>query len=436
MKMKSNRYITSIQKFIKIESLGGVLLFTATILALLFSNLPVYESYNAIWNYKVGITSEHFSLVKPVILWVNDGLMAIFFFLIGLEIKREILIGELNSFKKASLPIFAAVGGMVVPLILYILINQNPETSHGWGISMATDIAFTLAILKLLGNRVPLGLKIFLTAFAIIDDLGAILIIAIFYTSEIGWSLLLISAGLLMILYILAYFKIHSKILFVIIGLAVWTMFLKAGIHPTIAGILLAFAIPIRQKINEYKYVNSIKEISDKIVDTANTNQLPMLTKTQIEEIDNLEDLTSKVQSPLQCLEHQLHNYVAFLIMPIFALANAGIHFSSDLTMDLSLVMTVALSLFFGKTIGVFLFTYISVKMGIASLPERINFKLIFGAAILSGIGFTMSLFIGGLAFADSFTYLNSAKVGIILASVLSGIVGVIAIKMGLKGRE
>ncbi len=435
MKTKSKNYITSIQKFIKIESFGGILLFTATVLALLFSNLPFHESYSSIWHYKIGITSTHFSLVKPLILWINDGLMAIFFFLIGLEIKREILIGELNSFKKASLPIFAAVGGMVVPLVLYLLINQNPETSHGWGISMATDIAFTLAILKLLGNRVPLGLKIFLTAFAIIDDLGAILIIAIFYTQEIGWSLLLISGGLLLFLYILAYFKVHSKILFVIIGLAVWVMFLKAGIHPTIAGILLAFAIPIRQKITEYRYVQSIKEISDRIVDTANTNKLPLLTKTQIEEIDNLEDLTSKVQSPLQRLEHQLHNYVAFFIMPIFALANAGIHFSSDLSMDLSLVTTIAISLFLGKTIGVFSFTYLSVKMGIASLPEKINFKLIFGAAILSGIGFTMSLFIGGLAFTDNFIYLNSAKVGIILASVLSGIIGFIAIKLGLKNR-
>ncbi len=435
MKTKTKQYFTSIQKFIKIESFGGILLFTATILALLLSNLPFYESYNSIWNYKVGITSEHFKLVKPIILWINDGLMAIFFFLIGLEIKREVLIGELNSFKKASLPIFAAVGGMILPLILYLFINQNPETAHGWGISMATDIAFTLAILKLLGNKVPLGLKIFLTAFAIIDDLGAILIIAIFYTHEIGWSLLIISGGLLLLLYALAYLKIHSKILFVTIGLAVWVMFLKAGIHPTIAGILLAFAIPIRQKITEYKYVNSIKEISDKIVNISNTDKLPILTKTQIEEIDNLEDLTSKVQSPLQRLEHKLHNYVAFFIMPIFALANAGIHFSSDLTMDLSLVMTVAVSLFFGKTIGVFLFTYLSVKIGIASLPENINFKLIFGAAILSGIGFTMSLFIGGLAFTDNLIYLNSAKVGIILASVLSGIIGFIAIKMGLKGK-
>ncbi len=359
--------------------------------------------------------------------------MAIFFFLIGLEIKREILIGELNSLKKASLPIFAAVGGMLVPFLLYVLINKNPETANGWGISMATDIAFTLAILKLLGKRVPLGLKIFLTAFAIIDDLGAILIIALFYTQEIGWNLLLIAGGLLSVLYILAYLKIHSKFLLLVFGIAVWFLFLKAGIHPTIAGILLAFAIPIRQKINEHKYTEKLKGISERIVDSANTDNLPMLTKVQIEEIVALEDLTNKVQSPLQQLEHRLHNFVAFLIMPIFALSNAGVHFSNEVSLDMYLVMTISVSLFLGKTIGVFLFTYLSVKLKLASLPENINFKLIFGAAILSGVGFTMSLFIGGLAFAENVVYLNSAKLGIILGSVVSGIIGFIALKISMK---
>ncbi len=432
---KTKQYFNSIQKFIKIESFSGILLFTATVFALLLSNLPFHEFYSSIWTYKIGIASKHFTLVKPLILWINDGLMAIFFFLIGLEIKREILIGELNSVKKASLPVFAAVGGMFVPFLIYIILNQNPETANGWGISMATDIAFTLAMLKLLGNRVPLGLKIFLTAFAIIDDLGAILIIALFYTQEIGWNLLLIAGGLLLVLYVLAYLKIHSKVLLFAFGVVVWFLFLKSGIHPTIAGILLAFAVPIRQKINEYKYTEKLNEISKRIITSANTDNLPMLTKAQIEEIANLEDLTNKVQSPLQQLEHRLHNVIAFLVMPVFALANAGVHFSSELSIDLALVTTISLSLLLGKTIGVFSFTYLSVKLKLASLPENINFKLIFGAAILSGIGFTMSLFIGGLAFADNLVYLSSAKVGIIAGSVLSGIVGVIALKIGLKDK-
>lgn len=431
--MSKNQTLSPIQKFINAESFSGILLFSATIIALLFSNLPFYELYESIWNYKLGFKIESFELVKPLILWINDGLMAIFFFLIGLEIKREILIGELNSIKKASLPFFAAIGGMIVPLVLYIVVNQNPETEGGWGISMATDIAFTLAILKLLGNKVPLGLKIFLTAFAIIDDLGAVLIIALFYTQEIGWDLLLYSAILLTILYLLSYLKIHSKFLLLSFGFVVWLLFLKAGVHPTIAGILLALAIPVRQKINEYKYVEELKAITSRIVDESNTSNLPTLTEKQIEDIDNLEDLTNSVQSPLQQLEHRLHHWVAYLIMPVFALANAGVHFGSNIQLDWNLVSTIIVSLFIGKTLGVFIFSYLSVRFKLATLPENINFKLILGTAVLSGLGFTMSLFIGGLAFHDNFTYLSSAKVGIIIASLLSGIVGYIIIRKEIK---
>ena len=431
--MKNKNFLNPIQKFIKAESISGILLFSATILALTFSNLPFHKLYEHIWQYKIGIKSEHFELVKPLILWINDGLMALFFFLVGLEIKREILIGELNSLKKASLPIFAAIGGMIVPLVLYLLINHNPATSHGWGISMATDIAFSLAILTLLGKRVPLGLKIFLTAFAIIDDLGAVIVIALFYTQEIGWILLLYAGIFLSILYVLSYFKIHSKFLLLIFGIIIWFLFLKAGIHPTIAGILLAFAVPINQKIDEYKYVEKLKGIIERLVKSSNTNKLPILTKKQIQEIDNLEEWTAKVQSPLQQLEHRLHIWVAFLIMPIFALANAGVNFTSNMSINLPLVFTIAISLFLGKTIGVFGFSYLSVKLKIATLPKHINFKLILGIAILSGVGFTMSLFISGLAFNDNLVFLNSAKVGIISGSLISGIIGFIVLKQGLK---
>ena len=433
MQVKDNHNLSTANKFINAESFGGIILFAATVFALLFSNLPFYKTYDALWNYKIGIKSEHFELVKPMILWINDGLMAVFFFLIGLEIKREILIGELNSFKKASLPIFAAVGGMLMPMLFYLLINQNPETKNGWGISMATDIAFTLAILKLIGRNVPIGLKIFLTAFAIIDDLGAVLVIALFYTQKIEWTLLIYSGILLMVLYSFSYFKIYNKFILIIFGSVIWLLFLKAGIHPTIAGILLAFAVPIQQRINEFKYTEKLKAIIDRLVISTNTNKLPILTKNQIEEIDNIEDWTNKVQSPVQHLEHRLHNWVTYLIMPVFALSNAGVHFSSDISIDLYLVTTVSLSLFLGKITGVFLFSYLSVKMKIATLPENINFKLIFGVAVLSGVGFTMSLFIGGLAFYDDFVYLDSAKVGIILGSVISGVLGAVLIKNGLK---
>lgn len=431
--MKNKQFLSPIQKFINAESLSGIVLFTATILALVFSNLPFYKFYDSIWQYKIGIKTEDFELVKPLILWINDGLMAIFFFLIGLEIKRELLIGEINSIKKASLPVFAAIGGIIIPLLLYLLLNKNPETVNGWGIPMATDIAFTLAILQLLGKRVPIGLKIFLTAFAIIDDMGAVLVIALFYSHEIAWTLIIIAGILLLVLYALSYFRIHNKIILLFFGIIIWLLFLKAGIHPTIAGILLAFAVPISQRITEYKYAIKLQEIIDRLVKSTNTNKLPILTKSQIEGIDDLEEWTNKVQSPLQQLEHRLHSWVAFLIMPVFALSNAGVRISMDMEIDLSLMSTIAISLIAGKAIGVFLFSYLSVKMKLASLPDNINFKLILGVAILSGVGFTMSLFIGGLAFFENIIYLNSAKVGIISGSLIAGVLGYFAIKSGLK---
>lgn len=431
--MKNISFASPIQKFIKAESFSGILLFIVTIMALVWSNSGLASFYDSIWQYEIGFKSENFKLVKPLILWINDGLMAIFFFLIGLEIKREILIGELDSFKKASLPIFAAIGGMIIPLSLYLILNTNPETSGGWGISMATDIAFTLAILKLLGKFLPLSIKIFLTAFAIIDDIGAVLVIAIFYTGDISWNLLLYAGILLAIVYALSYLNYFSKFVLLVSSIVIWVLFLKAGVHPTLAGILVAFAVPLRQKINESTYIEKLKKEVDKLSKAGNRNKLPVLTKEQIEAIDNLEVWTDKVQSPLQQLEHRLHYWVAYLIMPVFALSNAGIKLSADTSLDTSLIVTIAVSLFVGKTIGVSLFSFLSVKLNIASLPDKVNFKHIIGVAILSGVGFTMSLFIGGLAFAENEMYLNSAKIGIIAGSLVSGIIGYLVLKRAIK---
>lgn len=423
--------VSPIQRFIKAESFSGFLLFSATILALVISNSALDNYYFNLWLIEIGVKSGSFELVKPLILWINDGLMAFFFFLIGLEIKREILIGELNSVRKASLPVFAALGGMIVPLIFYLTLNQNPETESGWGISMATDIAFTLAILKLLGKRVPLGLKIFLTAFAIIDDIGAVLVIAIFYSSHISWTLLLYAGIMLLSLYMLSYFKIHNKFILLFFSIIIWYLFLKAGVHPTLAGILVAFSVPIRQKIDEYEYADKLKDITQRLVLSTNSNKLPVLTDNQIEEIDELEDWTHKVQSPVQQLEHRLHTWVAFLIMPVFALANAGVQISGDMEINRDLAMVIALSLFLGKTIGVSLFSYLSLKLKISDLPGNTSFKQIIGVAILSGVGFTMSLFIGGLAFYNDIVYLNSAKLGIIAGSLISGIIGFLFLRLG-----
>ncbi|MBN2639686.1 MAG: Na+/H+ antiporter NhaA [Bacteroidales bacterium] len=411
------------QKFVKIESLSGVLLFGATLLALIWANSPFSGSYESLWLYKIGFNSEGFQLYKPLILWVNDGLMAIFFFLIGLEIKRELLIGELNSVRKASFPFFAAMGGILVPVGLFLLFNKNMQTQAGWGIPMATDIAFTLAILKLLGKRIPLSLKVFLTAFAIVDDLGAVVVIALFYSSGINWTLLIIAFVLLSVLFLLSYLKIYSKYLLFGFGVIIWLLFLKAGIHPTIAGVLLAFAVPIRQRVDIKTFTHQL-EVIVKDIKSATDNNIPILTKEQITEIDNLEDLSCKVQSPLQHLEHRLHNWVAYFIMPVFALANAGVAFTAATHIDMELVRNISLSLFLGKGIGITLFALLSIKLKMAELPEGINFKQIIGIAALAGVGFTMSIFIANLAFTENAMLVDSAKIGIISGSLISAIIG------------
>ncbi|MEM6772005.1 MAG: Na+/H+ antiporter NhaA, partial [Bacteroidota bacterium] len=425
--------LTPFQKFVKLESFSGILLFSATILAMIWANSPYGDSYQELWNTKIGFGTEDFGLNKALILWINDGLMAIFFFLIGLEIKREILVGELNSIRKATFPIFAAMGGIIVPYGLYLLLNERPETAGGWGIPMATDIAFTLAILKALGKSVPLGLKIFLTAFAIVDDLCAVLIIAIFYSGGIQWTLVMISLAILAVLYFLSYRGYHSKYLIFVAGLVIWVLFLKSGIHPTIAGVLLAFAIPIRRKIDTSTLMEELRGIADKF---GKNPPVPGkdLNNEQLSYIAEMEDLLDDYHSPLQALEHRLHGWVAYFIMPIFALANAGIAFSAGMEVDTSLVFTIAITLFVGKCIGISLFSFIALKLGLAELPDKVGTWQIVGVAILAGVGFTMSIFIANLAFADSTTLVDSAKIGIIIGSLVSGIVGAVVLK--LAGRK
>ncbi len=428
--MVKKALVTPFQKFVRIESLSGMLLFGATIMALILANSRFGEQFQAFWQFKIGISTSGFELIKPLILWVNDGLMAVFFFLIGLEIKRELLIGELNTVKKASFPLFAAIGGMAAPVILFLVLNDNPETSLGWGIPMATDIAFSLAILTLLGKRVPIGLKVFLTAFAIVDDLGAVLVIAIFYSETIKWSLILISLVLLAILFFLSYKKIYSKGLILGFGIIIWVLFLKAGIHPTIAGVLLALTVPIRQKIRMDPYIRKLKSITEKICIECDPDST-LLTKDQIKEIDNLEDWTEGVQSPLQHLEHKLHNWVAFFIMPVFALSNAGVAIGGDMELDTMLSGIIVISLVIGKLIGVTTLSLIGVKLGLAELPEGVGFRQIIGVSLLAGVGFTMSIFVANLAFFESPQMLDSAKMGIIAGSLIAGIAGYLVLRSG-----
>jgi Na+:H+ antiporter, NhaA family len=414
---------TPFQKFVRIESLGGILLLLATVVALVWANSPHGDAYDSLWSYKMGIKTPDIDLVKPLRLWVNDGLMAIFFFLIGLEIKRELMIGELNTVKKATFPFLAALGGMILPVVMFLLLNKNPETVKGWGIPIATDIAFSLAILQLLGKRVPLSLKVFLTAFAIVDDLGAVMVIAIFYSTGIKWGLLAIGLAIILVLGVLSYLQIYYKYMVLLLGIIVWVLFLKSGIHPTIAGVLLAFTIPIRQRTDLQTYTENLDEIV-KVLQTCPESTKPILNHRQIEIIDDLEDWTSKVQSPLQHLEHKLHNWVAYFIMPIFALANAGVVLGGGMSTDLNLVSSLAISLILGKSIGISLISYIGIRLKIIELPIDVNMRQIIGVSFLAGVGFTMSIFIANLAFSDSNMFADSAKIGILVGSVIAGLTG------------
>lgn len=428
-------FLTPFQKFVKIESFSGILLMITTLIALIWANSPYGESYVSIWQYKIGFTTDAFELNKPLILWINDGFMAVFFFLIGLEIKRELLIGELNSVKKIAFPLFGALGGMLVPVLFFIFLNQNPETFKGWGIPMATDIAFSLAILKLLGNRVPLSLKIFLTAFAIVDDIGAVLVIAVFYSGSLNLMMLLSAVFLLAVLYYLSFKGFYSKFLLVSFGIIVWVLFLKSGIHPTVAGILLAFSVPIRQKIDTSTFIDNLVSITERIKQSAVLDK-PILSKEQIEEIDDLEDWTNKYQSPLQHLEHKLHGWVAYFIIPIFALANAGVLISSDVKLDTALIQNIVICLVLGNSIGISSIVFIAKKLKLVEIPEDINNQQIIGVSFLAGIGFTMAIFIASLAFENSPMYIDSAKVGILIGSLISAVIGYLILRFNKKKKS
>ena len=423
--------LTPFQRFLHTESAGGILLIFFTLLAMLWANSPWAESYFALWEQKLSIGFGGWALSKALILWVNDGLMAIFFFLVGLEIKREVLIGELSSVKKASLPFFAAVGGMIIPALLFLLLQQGKAGASGWGIPMATDIAFSLGILSLLGKRVPLSMKIFLTAFAIVDDIGAVLVIALFYSNEIYLTALYIAFGLYAVLLILNFFNVKKKTPYLLLGIVIWYFFLKSGLHPTIAGIMVAFTIPISSRIRCREFVD---EIEDNLVDFKDNN-IPndqLLTYEQLSAVGSIEKASEKVQPPLQKLEHDLHSFVAFFILPVFALANAGVAlgdvgeaFSNPLTLN------VAIGLLVGKTVGISLLCWIGVKIGIASLPEGTHWKHIIALGLLGGVGFTMALFIANLAFVDA-SLLGAAKIGILLGSTLAGVGGFFLLKATL----
>lgn len=433
--MNEKKSILPFLNFDRSQSLSGILLLAMTLLALVMANTPVKGFYEALKQGTIGIGIHSFILSKPLILWINDGLMAVFFFMIGLEIKRELLIGELKSPGKAALPLFAAVGGMIVPVLLFLLINRNPGASHGWGIPMATDIAFSLAILKLLGKRVPVGLKVFLTAFAIIDDIGAVLVIALFYSETVDWMKIVYALIPLSLLAFLNFRGYFSKYLHFIAGVVVWYLFLRSGIHPTIAGILLAFTVPVRQKTDVSTFAARVGEIADNMKQSWNGKQ-SLLSTEQISQLDELENWTEKLQSPLQHLEHSLQSWVAYLIMPLFAFFNAGIAFTGGGSTDFSLAGALSLSLFLGKSAGLLIFSLAAVRSGLAKLPDNVTIRHIIGVSFLAGVGFTMSIFIANLAFGSASGLLDSSKTGILAGSFVSGIAGYLILNSTGRKRD
>ena len=382
-----------IRNFFKLEATSGIFLLVAAVIALIIDNSPWHNHYQAIIHAPISINSTYLQLSMPLVEWINQGLMAIFFLLVGMEIKREIFLGEMNSWRKIALPIMAALGGMIIPTLIYLGFNwHNPAVLRGWAIPTATDIAFSLGILSLLHNRILFSMKIFLTALAIFDDIGAIIIIAIFYTSKIYWVYLSFGLISLLILVLLNHFQIKKLTPYLLIGIILWYLMLRSGVHAVLAGVLLAFTIPLHSKDHDHA-------------------------------------------SPLQILEKKLHPWVAFLILPVFGLTNAGVSFSgiSWQYWFNSVTLGVTLGLLIGKQLGVFGATWLAVKMKLVSLPEKATWKHIYGIALLCGVGFTMSLFIGSLAFPENSSNLAAARVGIFCGSLFSGLLGYLVLRSPSK---
>lgn len=420
-----DKILEPINRFIRNETSAGILLFLCALIAMLFANSPFSASYHNLWHTLFSIEFGDMRIAYTLNHWINDGLMAMFFFVIGLEIKREAIAGELSSPKNAILPIAAAFGGMVVPASIYWLLNPTGVESAGWGIPMATDIAFSLGVLSLLGSRVPLSLKIFLTTLAIADDLGAVLVIAFFYTSHISIDNLLLGAGALGILITANWLGVRSALFYFIVGIGgLWLAFLFSGIHPTIAGILAALAIPARSKIDE-KRMSKELNVALKNFQSIPPNNSSLLHPKQMHIIEEMKQIVQAADTPLQRLEHQLHPWVAFLILPIFALANAGVEFHLDSLGAFfhPVSLGVGLGLLVGKFVGVLVSCFLVKFLRIATLPPELNWQTLAGAACLAGIGFTMSLFVTNLAFTDP-KLITQAKLGILPASTVAGIIG------------
>lgn len=425
------------QEYFKAESFSGILLIVFMVIALVWANSPWSASYESLWQTHISVGVGSFELDKPLLLWINDGLMAIFFFVVGLEIKRELLVGELSTLRQALFPISAAIGGMLVPAVVFLLINANGAGAEGWGVPMATDIAFALGILALLGKRAPLPLKVFLTAVAIVDDIGAVLVIALFYTEKIVWAYLGIAAIVFVLLIVLNRLGVRKPTPYAILGLVLWVAFLKSGVHATIAGVLLAMTIPATTRINRKGFLERARAYLDEFEKEGIRDGSPFTTKKQRALLQGVEDCTHGVEAPLQRLEHALHPWVAFFIMPVFALANAGVNLRTDIFGALAHPVTLGIivGLVVGKQVGITFMAWLVTKLGLSTKVNGVTWAQIYGVSMVAGIGFTMSLFISNLAFSDP-VLLSNAKVGILAASFISAGLGWIVLSLACKANQ
>ncbi len=436
--MLEKKTYRGIQTVFSVTSKGlnntGILLPITVIIAMVWANSPWQEMYRSLMKMDISFAVGSFEITEPLLLWINDGLMALFFLQVGLELKREILGGKLSTPQNAVLPIGAAIGGMVFPALLYFLFNTTGEASQGWGIPMATDIAFSLGILALFGKRLPIALRVFLVTLAVVDDLGGVLVIALFYTS--GISIMDLFHGLLFfgLLIIGNYAGIRKTWFYAIIGIGgVWLAFFFSGIHPTIAGILTAFAIPGRVKIKEDTFLKRLSNLHTRFIKIKPVKGT-LISNEQLEILEEIKNTSSEAETPLQKLEKSLNPIVSFVVLPLFALANAGIHLHGEVGKVLlsPISLGIGAGLVFGKFLGIVSFTRLLVALKLAKIPDAINWNQIYGVAFLGGIGFTMSLFINELAFTNE-EFIYTAKVSILFASLIAGTIGSIILLKNTK---
>ena len=425
--------LAPIQRFLRIEAAAGVLLLVATAAALIWANSAWHDSYHHFWHTPLSVSFGSRTLSMSLAHFVNDGLMAIFFFVVGLEIKRELFAGELSSPRKALVPIAAAIGGMVVPAAIYVglTVGADGNATRGWAIPTATDIAFAIGIMAMLGSRVPLSLKVFLTALAIIDDIAAVVVIAVFYSSDISLITLAMAFGCLAMSAVANRLGVRTPIFYAIIGIVVWLMLLESGVHATIGGVLLALTIPASMRIRGREFTAFAHDMVDRFESAGGGGDDILTNPKRQSVVKALETACEHVQTPLSRLENGMHPWVAFVIMPIFALANAGVSLSGSVGDALSsgIGLGVALGLLVGKPLGVMAATALVVRLGWGVLPEGTNWRQLFGASCLAGIGFTMSLFIANLAYGET-AELTLAKTGILAGSLLAGVLGFASLRV------